>query len=106
MGTDFVLKFTIFWHNRGFRVYLDFYAPDFSKITSSYFFFTKVVSKNGSRCFTAICTFGCNVFLKNYSAAAASESFKLFQPHKLNALLTKFSFFLCENRSYMNSVVC
>ena len=39
MGTDFVIqvKFTIFWLNRGLRVYLDLYASDFPKSTSQYF---------------------------------------------------------------------
>ena len=39
MCTDFVLqvKFTIFWLNRGLRVYLDLYASDFPKSTSQYF---------------------------------------------------------------------
>ena len=39
MGTDFVLqvKCTIFWLNRGMRVYLGLYAPDFPKSTSKYF---------------------------------------------------------------------
>ena len=39
MGTDFVLqvKCTIFCFNRGLRVYLDFYAPDFPKSTAKYF---------------------------------------------------------------------
>ena len=39
MGTDFVLqvKYPIFWLNRGLRVYLDLYAPDFPKSTSKYY---------------------------------------------------------------------
>ena len=39
MSTDFVLqiKFTIFWFNKGLRVYLDLCASDFPKSTSQYF---------------------------------------------------------------------
>ena len=39
MLNDFVLqvKFTIFWLNRGLRVYLDLYSSDFPKSTSQYF---------------------------------------------------------------------
>ena len=39
MDPDFVVpvKYTIFWLNRGLRVYLDVYASDFSKSTSQYF---------------------------------------------------------------------
>ena len=39
MGTDFFLqvKGTIFWLNKGLRVYLDLYVSDFPKSTSQYF---------------------------------------------------------------------
>ena len=40
-GTDFVPqgKCTIFWLNRGLRVYLDFYVSDFPKSISKYFLY-------------------------------------------------------------------
>ena len=46
----------------GLRVYLDLYVPDFPKSTSKYLFCTKVVTKHGFRCFTAMCTFWLNWF--------------------------------------------
>ena len=41
MGTDFVLqvKCTIFWLDRGLRVFLDLYVPDFPKSTPKYFLY-------------------------------------------------------------------
>ena len=45
MDPDFVVqvKYTIFWLNIGLRVYLDLYAPDFSKTTSKYLFVSVLV---------------------------------------------------------------
>ena len=59
MDPDFVVpvKCTIFWMNRGVRVYLDLYAPDFSKSYYKSFVCTEVVRKNGFWFFTAMCTF-------------------------------------------------
>ena len=41
MGTEFVPqgKCTIFWLNRGLRVYLDLYVSDFPKSISKYFLY-------------------------------------------------------------------
>ena len=41
MHTDFVanVKFTIFWLNRGLRVYSDLYEPDLEKKTYFFYFF-------------------------------------------------------------------
>ena len=41
MGVDFVIGFkvTIFWLNRGLRLYLDLYAADVQKNTIKYFFY-------------------------------------------------------------------
>ena len=45
-------KMDHFGLNRGLRLYFDLYTPT---ITSKYLFSTKVVRKNGFRCFTAMC---------------------------------------------------
>ena len=66
MCTDFVLqvKFIIFWLNRGLRVHMDLYAPDFPKIISKYLYFTKIVRKHGPRCFTGMNPFGMQYLYK------------------------------------------
>ena len=40
LDPDFVngVKYIIFWHNRGLRVYWDFYAAEFQKSTKKYLF--------------------------------------------------------------------
>ena len=64
MDSDLVfqVKCTIFWINRDLRVHLDLYAPNFPRSTSKFLFFTKVVKKHGSRCFTEICNFWIQCF--------------------------------------------
>ena len=57
MDPDFVkVKFTIFWRNRGLKVYLDLYAPNFQKNISKYFF--------------GLCTFIVqnNIFCRHFSS--------------------------------------
>ena len=63
MDTDFVVKYTILWHNRFLRVYLDLFVPDFPKSTSKDFFCMEVVRKYGFRCFAVFfLLFGCYAF--------------------------------------------
>ena len=66
---DFIIlvKGTIFWPNRVWKVYLDFNAPDFPKSSSNYLFCTEVDIMHGFRCFTAMCSFWLHCFLRNYS---------------------------------------
>ena len=90
----FQVKCTIFWLNRGLRVHLDLYAPDFPKTISKYLYFTKVVRKHGSRCFTAMSNFLMQYLYKELFWAM--YSFKLVQTHMLNVFLTKLSFFLAN----------
>ena len=62
MDTDLVVvvKCTIFWLNRGLRVYLDLFALNFQKSKCKYLFCTKVVQKYGCVILDSLC-------LKNYS---------------------------------------
>ena len=48
----------------GSKVLLDLYVPDFSKSTSEYLLFTKVVRKHKFRCFTAMYHFWMQCFKK------------------------------------------
>ena len=58
MDHDFVfqVKCTMFWLNRGLRVYLDLFLPNFSQSTIKYLFCTELVGKHGFKCVTAMCT--------------------------------------------------
>ena len=48
MDPDIIVqvKGTIFWPNRGLRVYLDMYAPDFPKSTYKYLFCIEIIREH------------------------------------------------------------
>ena len=91
MDPDFVVevKCTIFWLNKGLRLYFDLFAPDFPKSTSKYLFCTEVFTKHGFRCFTVMCNFRRQCFLEELFWAA--KSFILFQTYVVNVILTFFN---------------
>ena len=103
--TDFVfhVKWTKFCFKRGLMVQLDLYAPDFSKSTSKYLFFTNYLESMHLSASTQCIIFKFNVFKKIFWAA---QSFKLFQFYILKIFLTKIFLVVLEPKTLQNRLFC
>ena len=80
---------------------MDLYAPDFQKSSVKDFFCTEVLRKHGFRCFTAMCIFWMECFLKKYYKLL---NFLYFYKLYFQCIVDKILLLICNNRFYMIEV--